>query len=174
MSGRRLPDNTPPHPSREGSGWQGDPPPVRRAAVAMVRRTGDEWSMREVELMREVGHLGAYEVQRAPLTECGTRRTIRSIRIQASRFHVSLRVRPVCPECGVVGVRLNRQSGMCPACTERMHLAEEVAFNEVLQREREEKASEAEVAEIARERAAMRKRNSRLCSKYGLKTRRQR
>jgi len=174
VSGRRLPDNTPPHPSREGSGWQDDSPPVRRAAVAMVRRAGDEWSMREVELMRELGHLGAYEVQRALLAECGTRRTIRSIQIQASRFHVSLKVRPVCPECGVVGVRLNRQSGMCPACTERMHLAEEVAFNEVLQREREEKASEAEVAEIARERAAMRKRNSRLCSKYGLKTRRQR
>ena len=171
MSGRRVPDNTPPHPSR---GAWGDERLWTRAAVAMVRRAGDEWSMREVELMRELGHLGAYEVQRALLAECGTRRTIRSIQIQASRFHVSLKVRPVCPECGVVGVRLNRQSGMCPACTERMHLAEEVAFNEVLQREREEKASEAEVEEIARERAAMRKRNSRLCSKYGLKTRRQR
>lgn len=101
-------------------------------------------------------------------------RTIRSIESQASRYHVSLKVRHVCSECGVVGVRLNRQSGLCPACTERMHLAEEIAFNEVLQREREEKASEAEAEEIARERAAMRKRNSRLCSKYGLKTRRER
>lgn len=63
---------------------------------------------------------------------------------------------------------------MCPRCTEAMHLAEEVAFNEVLQREREEKASEAEVAEITCERAAMRKRNSRLCSKYRFKTRRER
>ena len=132
------------------------------------------WTTREVDVMRANGHLGVEAVHDALLRECGTRRTVRSIQIQASRFHVSLKVRPVCPECGVVGVRLNRQSGMCPACTERMHLAEEVAFNEVLQREREEKASEAEVEEIARERAAMRKRNSRLCSKYGLKTRRQR
>ena len=132
------------------------------------------WTTREVDVMRANGHLGVDAVRDALLRECGTDRSARAIESQASRFHVSLKVRPVCPECGVVGVRLNRQSGMCPACTERMHLAEEVAFNEVLQREREEKASEAEVEEIARERAAMRKRNSRLCSKYGLKTRRQR
>lgn len=140
----------------------------------MVRRAGDEWSMREVEVMREHGHKGVAEVRRALLRECGTDRTARSIESQASRCHISLRVRQVCPECGVVGVRLNRQSGMCAACTERMHLAEEVAFNEVLQREREEKAGADEVEAIARERAAMRKRNSRLCSKYGLKTRRER
>lgn len=101
-------------------------------------------------------------------------RTIRSIESQASRYHVSLKVRHACPECSVVGVRLNRQSGPCPAYTERMHLAEEIAFNEVLQREAEEKASEADVASIRRERDPMRKRNSRLCKKHGLKTRRQR
>ena len=59
-------------------------------------------------------------------------------------------------------------------CTEIMHLNEEVAFNEILQREREEKADEAEAAAIRRERDRMRQRNSRLCRKYGLKSRRDR
>ena len=132
------------------------------------------WTTREIDVMRERGHLGAAAVQQALLAECGTERSIRSIESQASRYHVSLRVQAVCPECGVVGIRLNRQSGLCPACTERMHLAEEIAFNEVLQREREEKTDEVEVAAIRRERDRMRKRNSRMCKKHGLKTRRER
>lgn len=87
---------------------------------------------------------------------------------------MSLRVQQVCPECGLVGVRLNRQSGMCLKCNELMHLNEELAFNETLQREREEKADDGEVAAIRRERDRMRQRNSRLCKKHGLKSRRQR
>ena len=43
---------------------------------------------------------------------------------------MSLRVQQVCPECGVVGVRLNRQSGLCPMCTEIMHLNEEISVRE--------------------------------------------
>ena len=171
MSGTRCPDNTPPHPSREGSGGKRRPTPTCQAVVVMY---AEPWTTRELEVMRECGHLGAAAVQRALLEECGAMRSIRSIESQASRYHVSLKVRHVCPECGVVGVRLNRQSGFCPACTERMHLAEEIAFNEVLQREAEEKASEADVASIRRERDRMRKRNSRLCKKHGLKTRRER
>ena len=132
------------------------------------------WTTREIEVMRERGYLGAAAVQRAILAECGTERSIRSIESQASRCHVSLKFQHVCPDCGVVGIRLNRQTGLCPACTERMHLAEEVAFNEILRREAEEKAGDAEVTAIRRERDRMRKRNSRLCRKHGLKTRRER
>lgn len=55
-----------------------------------------------------------------------------------------------------------------------MHLNEELAFNETLQREHEEKADEADVAQIRRERDRMRQRNSRLCRKFGLKSRRDR
>lgn len=62
----------------------------------------------------------------------------------------------------------------CPKCTELMHLNEELAFNETLQREHEEKADEAEVTQIRRERDRMRQRNSRLCRKFGLKSRRDR
>jgi endogenous inhibitor of DNA gyrase (YacG/DUF329 family) len=134
-----------------------------------------EWTTRELEVMREHCYLGADGVAEALRRECGTERSRRSIESQASRYHVSLKVRQVCPECGAVGVRLNRQSGLCPLCTERMHLAEEVAFNEVLEREREEiEAAGGDLEEIRRERDAMRQRNSRLCRKYGLKSRRQR
>lgn len=62
---------------------------------------------------------------------------------------------------------------MCPKCTELMHLNEEIAFNEILQAGREEVADEEAIAGIRRERDKMRQRNSRLCRKYGLKTRRQ-
>lgn len=124
--------------------------------------------------MRANGHPGVKAVRDALLCERGTDRLVRSIESQASRFHVSLKVQQVCPECGVVGVHLNRQSGMCPKCTELMHLNEELAFNETLQREREGKADEAEVSQIRMERDRMRQKNSRLCRKYGLKSRRDR
>ena len=133
-----------------------------------------EWTTRQEEIVREYGHLGVDAVQRELLKQCHVHRSVRSIESKASRIHVSLRIQQVCPECGVVGVRLNRQSGLCPRCTERMHLDEEIAFNELLQREREEKAGEADVAAIRRERDRMRQRNSRLCRKYGLKSRRDR
>ncbi|WP_165043053.1 hypothetical protein [Adlercreutzia sp. ZJ138] len=140
----------------------------------MSGRAWREWTTREIDVMRAHGHLGVGAVHDALLAECGTDRSVRAIESQASRCHVSLKVQQVCPECGVVGVRLNRQSGMCPKCTEAMHLAEEVAFNEVLQREREEKADVREVAAIRRERDRMRQRNSRLCRRYGLPSRRER
>ena len=74
----------------------------------------------------------------------------------------------------VIEVRLNRQSGMCPKCTELLHLNEEIAFNEILQAEREEAADDEVIDGIRRERDKMRQRNSLLCRKYGLKTRGQR
>lgn len=140
----------------------------------MSAKAWREWTTKEIDVMRANGHLGVHAVREALSRECGTDRSIRSIESQASRCHVSLRVQQVCPECGVVGVRLNRQSGMCPRCTELMHLNEEIAFNEVLEAEREEKAGAADMAAIRRERNKVRQRNSRLCRKYGLKNRRNR
>lgn len=74
---------------------------------------------------------------------------------------------------GAVGVRINRQTGLCVACSEKLHLAEAVAFNDVLMDEAEELVNDAEVEELRRENAAMRQRNSRLCRKYGLPTMRE-
>ena len=133
-----------------------------------------EWTTKQDSILRELSYLGAAAVRDALKRECGVDRSIRAIEVRASRIHASLKAQPVCPDCGVVGVRLNRQSGLCPKCTELMHLNEELAFNEVLQAEREEKAGDADVAAIRRERDRMRQRNSRLCRKYGLKSRRDR
>lgn len=55
-----------------------------------------------------------------------------------------------------------------------MHIGDVVAFNEILRCEAEKKDSEVEVAAIRRKRDRMRKRNSRLCRKHGLETRRER
>lgn len=134
----------------------------------------DAWTTRQEDLVRECGHLGAAAVQDALLRECGVSRSIRAIESKASRIHVSLRVQAVCPECGVVGLRLNRQSGLCARCTELLHLREEIAFNEILEAERAAATDEANLAEIRRERDKLRQRNSRLCRKYGLKSRRER
>lgn len=133
-----------------------------------------EWTTRQDSLIRELGHLGAAAVAAAILDECGVERSVRAVEVRASRIHASLRAQPVCPDCGVVGVRLNRQSGLCPKCTELMHLNEEIAFNEILQEERDAATDEEAIAGIRRERDKMRQRNSRLCRKYGLPTRRER
>lgn len=86
----------------------------------------------------------------------------------------SLAIQTVCPQCGAVGVKINRQTGMCPLCTERYHLEQERAFNEQLERERAHAEESTELEEVRRERDMMRQRNSRLCRKYGLKGRRER
>ena len=132
------------------------------------------WTPKQDDVMRAFGRLGAAGVTAAIERECGVSHSVCAVEIRASRIHVSLRVQQVCPECGVVGLRLNRQSGMCARCTELMHLNEEIAFNEILQVEREAAADADEVAGIRRERDKMRQRNSRLCRKYGLKGRRSR
>ena len=132
------------------------------------------WTTKQDSIIRELSYLGAAAVRDAIERECGVSRTVRAVECRASRIHASLAVRPVCPECGVVGLRLNRQSGLCPRCTELMHLSEEIAFNELLEAEREEASDEEAIAGIRRERDKMRQRNSRLCRRYGLKSRRDR
>lgn len=132
------------------------------------------WTTGQEDLLRELGHLGADAVRAELDRRFGVVRTRRAVEAHASRIHVSLRRQTVCPECGAAGARLNRQSGMCPRCTERQHLAEEVAFNELLMAERMEACEGEELEEMRREYAAMRQRNSRLRRKYGLKGKRER
>ena len=83
-------------------------------------------------------------------------------------------VQTVCPQCGAVGVKINRQTGMCRRCTEEYHLAQERAFNEQLERERAHAEDAADIDDVRRERDKMRQRNSRLCRKNGLKGKRER
>lgn len=127
------------------------------------------WTTGQNDVIRELGHLGVVAVHDAIVERFGVEHTLHAIEMQASRIHAPLKVQQVCPDCGVVGLRLNRQTGLCPRCTERLHLEEATAFNDLLIEERME-AEGAMTDEMRREYDAMRQRNSRLCRKYGLKT----
>ena len=132
------------------------------------------WTTGQNDVIRELGYRGAEAVREEIRRRYGVERTVRAIEMQASRIHASLRVLSVCPQCGAVGVRLNRQSGMCPRCTEEAHVAEERAFNEILRREAEGCEEGPEIEAARREYARLRQQNSRLMRKYGLRGKRER
>ena len=132
------------------------------------------WTTGQDDILRELCYYGAERVREEIKKRYGIERSLQAIEKRASRIHVSLKVKEVCPDCGAVGVHLNRQTGLCPRCTEAYHLQVEIAFNECLQKELEQSQEPKVIAEIRRERDKMRQRNSRLCRKYGLTPRRDR
>ena len=129
------------------------------------------WTEEQDDVLREVSFKGAAFAAAEIERRCGVAHSVRAVEMRASRIHCSLALQTVCPQCGAVGVKINRQTGMCPLCTERYHLEQERAFNEQLERERAHAEASAELEEVRRERDMMRQRNSRLCRKYGLKGR---
>lgn len=132
------------------------------------------WTVRQEEMIREYGHLGAEAVAQAIEAECGVKRTVRAVQQHAHVIHASLRVKPVCPECGVIGLPLNYQSGLCPKCNTLLRLQEELAYNELLLRERIEAVGSELFDEAVRLYNSKRRENARLCKKFGLPTRRER
>ena len=132
------------------------------------------WTDEQDEVLREFSYLGAAAARDAIRRRCGFRHSVRAVEVRASRIHCSLAVRPVCAGCGAVGVSLNRQTRMCPLCTEKYHLEQERAFSELLEAERAACEDEAAVAAARRERDRLRQRNSRACRRYGLAGRRER
>lgn len=132
------------------------------------------WSEEQDDVLRECSFRGAAYARDEIERRCGTAHTLHAVELRASRIHCSLAVQTVCPECGAVGVVINRQTGLCRLCTERYHLEQERAFAEVLERERAEAEDPERIAEARRERDAQRQRNSRTCRRYGLKSRRAR
>lgn len=132
------------------------------------------WTEEQDDILRSVSFRGAAFAADEIARRCGVRHSVRAVEMRASRIHCSLAIQTVCPECGAVGVVINRQTGMCRLCTERYHLEEERAFNEQLEREREIIESGGEMEELRRERDKLRQRNSRLCRKYGLPGKRER
>lgn len=132
------------------------------------------WTVRQEEVLRAYGHMGARAVQGMLLHECGVARTLRAIEMHASRMHVSLRRLEQCPECGALGVRLSRQSGLCMRCTEFLHVEEERAFHELLLLEAAGCDEGSEIDAARREYARLRQANSRLMRKHGLKGKRER
>ena len=132
------------------------------------------WTMKQEQLIREHCHEGVVAVHDAILAECGVNRTLRAIEAHASRIRVSLKVQRVCPECGAIGVHINRQSGMCRRCTELAHVAEEEAYNKLLKLEAEGCESGPEIEEAKRRYAQLRQANSRLSRAHGLAGKRER
>ena len=132
------------------------------------------WTEEQDDVLRSVSFRGAAFARDEIERLCGARHSVRAVDVRASRIHCSLAVQTVCPECGAVGVVINRQTGLCRLCTERYHLEQERAFAEVLERERAEAEDPVRIAEARRERDAQRQRNSRTCRRYGLKSRRER
>ena len=132
------------------------------------------WTVRQEEILREYGHLGVEAVAERLERECGVRRGKYAIAMHASRIHVSLAMRPTCPECGAVGVRLNKANGLCPECSLRLRVEEERAFNELLEAEAAGRTDGPEYERLAREYDRIRQRNSRLCRRYGLASKRER
>lgn len=132
------------------------------------------WTEEQDDVLREVSFRGAEFAAAEIERRCGVRHSVRAVEMRASRIHCSLALQTVCPQCGAVGVKINRQTRMCRRCTEEYHLEQERAFNEQLKRERFEAEEAAAIDDVRRERDRMRQRNSRLCRKYGLKGRRER
>lgn len=142
------------------------------ACLAVVAVSG--WSTAQDDVLRECSYRGAAFCRDEIERRCGVSHSVRAVEMRASRIHVSLVVRTVCPGCGAVGVTINKGTGMCRRCSERFHLEQERAFNAMLEEERAEAEDAAEVDALRRERDRLRKANSRMCKKYGLKSRRDR
>lgn len=131
------------------------------------------WTEGQDDCLRECSYRGARYVRDEIERRFGVRHTVHAVEMRASRLHVSLMVRTVCPSCGAVGVVIVKGTGMCRRCSDRFHLEEARAFGELLEAERAAAEDPAKLAEIRREWDAQRKRNSRACKKYGLPTQKQ-
>lgn len=113
------------------------------------------WTEKQDDVLREVSFRGAAyaaEIER----HCGVRHSARAVEMRVSRIHCSLAVQTVCPQCGAAGVKINRQTGLRPLCTELCHLEQERAFNEQLERERSACEQSDELAGVRRERDMIR------------------
>ena len=132
------------------------------------------WSDEQDDVLRECSFRGARAARDEIERRCGVSHSLHAVELRASRIHCSLAVQTVCPECGAVGVVINRQTGLSRLCTERYHLAQERAFGEVLAAERAEAEDPGRIAEVRRQRDAQRQRNSRTCRRYGLPSRKER
>lgn len=132
------------------------------------------WTTGHGDVLRELCWQGAEAVSKEIERRYGVYHSPHACEMHASRIHVSLRKFSVCPDCGAVGVRLNRQTGLCPLCTERQHVAEEQAFNELLEAERRFAENSPEIEAAKRKYDKLRQRNSRLFRKYGLKGKQER
>lgn len=102
------------------------------------------WTEEQDDVLREASFRGAAYAAAEIERHCGVRRSVRAVEMRAPRIHCSLALQTMCPEYGAVGVKINRQTGMCPLCTGRYHLERERALNEQLERKRAQAEESAE------------------------------
>lgn len=124
------------------------------------------WTTGHEDVLREMRHLGAEAVSDEIFRRFGVRHSAHAVEMHAHRIHVSLRRMHACPECGLLVGHLNRQTGLCPRCSEVQHVEEERAFRDILEREAAE--AEEQRLEVSREYAALRQQNMRTRKKFGL------
>ncbi len=117
------------------------------------------WTERQDDVIRECCFRGADYVAAEILRRCGVERSRHAVEMRASRLGASLVPQTVCPACGAVGLKINRQSRLCVRCTELLHVEEQRAFAAQLEAERAAALAEAEA--LRRENAVLRKRRSR-------------
>ena len=132
------------------------------------------WTTGQNDVIRELGYMGVQVVHDAILDRYGVDHTLHAIESQACRIHASLKVLTECPECHALGVRINRQSGMCKKCTVAAHVAEDEAYNQLLETEAAGCDGGPEYDELVRRWAQLRQKNSRLTRAHGLKKKRER
>lgn len=132
------------------------------------------WSTGQNDVIRELGYRGVQAVHDEILDRYGVDHTLHAIEAQASRIRASLRVLDECPRCHAIGVRINRQSGLCKRCTLEEHVEEAQAFNDILEAEAAGCDDGPEVEELERKWAQLRQQSSRLMRKHGLRGKRER
>ena len=129
------------------------------------------WTTGQAEVVSELRYRGAEAIRDAIEQRYGVHRSVHAVEIFASRLGISLKARTECPECGNIDVKINRLTGLCPKCSEYLHLQEEIAFNEVIMRERIENTTGPDQEQARRDYNAERQRNLRLCKQYGFDSR---
>lgn len=130
-----------------------------------------EWKTGQESVMREYAHLGVEGVKAKLKELCGVERSVSAIKMQASRRNVSLAKKTQCPQCHALGVRLNRQTGLCVRCNRQLNIEQQKIYNEMLEKEREMAENPDDLEELGREYDMLRQQASRLKRKHGLKTR---
>lgn len=128
------------------------------------------WTTKQDEALRECAHEGVAAVRAMLYARFGIERSEHAIKMYASRQDISLRRQTRCPACGAPGVRLNRQSGLCRACSLEQNIERERIYSEMLEAERVAAEESPRVEVLEREYAKLRQRNARYRRKYGLKT----
>lgn len=127
------------------------------------------WTTDQEVTLREFGHLDAQGAADAIFGKYRERRSVEATALHASRIHVSLEHRLVCPECGCMVTYLNRQTGLCKRFVEFHHFKEKRAFNDLLEAKCQYAENSPEIEATKYEYDTLRQRNARLFQRYGLK-----